>query len=110
MFDIMIQDCPIVTDGDMHYMKTLTPAVAPSYLTTSTCSSPDTSSLDTRHVSTRDFDHMYASLTKTDPSSVMAENVHLREMLVSQLDLIQQQSETILSKVPEASFQQFVIS
>lgn len=93
-----IKDCPIVTDGDMHYMKTLTPAVAPSYLTTSTCSSPDTSSLDTRHVSTRDFDHMYASLTKTDPSSVMAENVHLREMLVSQLDLIQQQSETILSK------------
>jgi len=94
-----IKDCPIVTDGDMHYMKTLTPAVAPSYLTTSNfCSSPDTSSLDTRHVSTRDFDHMYASLTKTDPGSVMAENVHLREMLVSQLDLIQQQSETILSK------------
>ena len=28
----------------------------------------------------------------------MAENVHLKEMLVSQLDLIQLQSKTILSK------------
>ena len=35
---------------------------------------------------------------KTRVTAIMEENVHLREMLVSQLDLIQQQSETILSK------------
>ena len=52
----------------------------------------DTASLETAcPPDTRDFDHMYASLSKVDPNVLMAENVHLREMLVSQLDLIQQQ-------------------
>ena len=102
--DFQIKDIPIVTaEGvtgpDMVYMKTIAPSVNPSYLA-STCSSPDTStSLDTAGPpTTTDFDHMYASLSKANTNVLMAENVHLREMLVSQLDLIQQQSETILSK------------
>jgi len=41
---------------------------------------------------------MYASLSRVDPAVITQQNVHLREMLVSHLDLIQQQSETILSK------------
>ena len=92
--DFQIKDIPIVREGeDMLYMKTVTPSVniVPSYLT-STCSSPDTSSLETTCPPTaREFDHMYASLSKADTNVLMAENVHLREMLVSQLDLIQQQ-------------------
>jgi hypothetical protein len=40
---------------------------------------------------TRDFDHMYASLSRMDPTDLMSETVHLKEMLVTQLDLIQQQ-------------------
>jgi len=100
--DFQIKDIPIVTglesDEDMPYMKPISPECVPSYLT-STCSSPDTASLETAcPPDTRDFDHMYASLSKVDPNVLMAENVHLREMLVSQLDLIQQQAETILSK------------
>ena len=102
--DFQIKDIPIVTaEGvtgpDMVYMKTIAPSVNPSYLA-STCSSPDTStSPDTAGPpTTTDFDHMYASLSKANTNVLMAENVHLREMLVSQLDLIQQQSETILSK------------
>jgi hypothetical protein len=38
-----------------------------------------------------DFDHMHASLSHVDTTALMAENVHLKEMLVTQLDLIQQQ-------------------
>merc|ERR1719300_1241144 len=79
-------------------MKSISPECVPSFLT-STCSSPDTASLETAcPPDSRDFDHMYASLSKVDPNLLMEENVHLREMLVSQLDLIQQQAETILSK------------
>ena len=92
--DFPIKDMPIVREGeDMLYMKAVTPSVniVPSYLT-STCSSPDTSSLEaTCPPTAREFDHMYASLSKADTNVLMAENVHLREMLVSQLDLIQQQ-------------------
>ena len=100
--DFQIQDIPIVTglesDEDMPYMKSISPECVPSFLT-STCSSPDTASLETAcPPDSRDFDHMYASLSKVDPNLLMEENVHLREMLVSQLDLIQQQAETILSK------------
>ena len=66
----------------------------------STCSSPDTStSLDTASPpTTNDLNHMYTSLFKASSNVLMAENVHLKEMLVSQLDLIQLQSKTILSK------------
>ena len=94
--DFQIKDIPIVTGlesdtEDMPYMKPISPECEPSYLA-STCSSPDTASLETAcPPDTRDFDHMYASLSKVDPNVLMAENVHLREMLVSQLDLIQQQ-------------------
>ena len=93
--DFQIKDIPIVTglesDEDMPYMKPISPECVPSYLP-SPCSPPDTASLETAcPPDTRDFDHMYASLSKVDPNVLMAENVHLREMLVSQLDLIQQQ-------------------
>ena len=105
--DFQIKDIPIVTglesDEDMPYMKPISPECVPSYLT-STCSSPDTASLETAcPPDTRDFDHMYASLSKVDPNVLMAENVHLREMLVSQLDLIQQQvcSLSVLSRLVE---------
>jgi len=110
--DFQIKDIPIVTELDgegdsssMLYMKPISPSVPPSqefYATsylTSACSSPDTSSMETACPPTsRDFDHMYASLSRVNTSALMAENVHLKEMLVTQLDLIQQQSETILSK------------
>ena len=95
--DFQIKDIPIVTcgvesDEDMPYMKPISPECVPTSYLTSTCSSPDTASLETAcPPDTRDFDHMYASLSKVDPNVLMAENVHLREMLVSQLDLIQQQ-------------------
>jgi len=110
--DFQIKDIPIVTaldggdggDTSMLYMKPISPSVPPSqdYYTTyltSACSSPDTSSMEAAcPPTTRDFDHMYASLSRVDSSALMAENVHLKEMLVTQLDLIQQQSETILSR------------
>merc|ERR1719402_53540 len=62
----------------------------------SNCSSPENSSVEAACPSTtKDFDHMYA---RVDGASVLAENCQLKEMLVSQLDLIQQQSETIMSR------------
>ena len=121
--DFQIKDIPIVTaldgvdsgDTSMLYMKPISPSVPPSqdYYTTyltSACSSPDTSSMEAAcPPTTRDFDHMYArldqiiiisretiyccSLSRVDSSALMAENVHLKEMLVTQLDLIQQQVE-----------------
>jgi len=110
--DFQIKDIPIVTALDvdesdapsMQYMKPISPSVPPTqeYYTnylTSACSSPDTSSMEAAcPPTTRDFDHMYASLSRVDTTALMAENVHLKEMLVTQLDLIQQQSETILSR------------
>jgi len=64
----------------------------------SNCSSPENSSVDACPSTAKDFDHMYASLNRVDGASVLAENCQLKEMLVSQLDLIQQQSETIMSR------------
>jgi len=110
--DFQIKDIPIVTALDtgesetnnMLYIKPISPSVPPTqefYTTylTSACSSPDTSSMETAcPPTTRDFDHMYASLSHVDTRALMAENVHLKEMLVTQLDLLQQQSDTILAK------------
>ena len=99
-----IEDIPIVTDSDagagikdMIQVKPVTSAAdsVPSFLT-STCSSPESGS--NPGCDTREFDHMYSAASQSEPGELMAEVVHLREMLVSQLDLIQQQSETILSK------------
>ena len=82
--DLDIRDIPVVTqEGEG----------MPCGYIASACSSPDTGcppSSVTR-------DQMRAA-DKTRVTAIMEENVHLREMLVSQLDLIQQQSETILSK------------
>jgi hypothetical protein len=41
---------------------------------------------------TRTFDHMSASLPSVNITTLLDENVHLKETLVDQLDLIQQQS------------------
>jgi hypothetical protein len=82
---------------NMLYMKPISPSIPPSqdyytFYLTSACSSPDTSSMKAAcPPTTRDFEHMYASLSCVDTTALMAENVHLKEMLVTQLDLIQQQ-------------------
>jgi len=60
----------------------------------SSCTTPDNSSVE-NNCSSKDIVHM---LTSLDPDQLREENLHLRELLISQLDLIQQQSETILSK------------
>ena len=111
--------------GDSHttnmlYMKHISPSIPPpqdyytSYLT-SACSFPNTSSMEAASCpTTRDFDHMYVryelssfkvkktstifcSLSRVDTSALMAEKVHLKEMLVTHLDLIQQQVRHTLS-------------
>ena len=40
-----------------------------------------------------DFDHMHDSLSRVDTTALMAENDHLKEMLITQLDLIRQQAQ-----------------
>ena len=82
--DIQIRDIPVVTqEGEG----------MPCGYIASACSSPDTGCSPS--AVTRD---QMRGADKTRVAAIMEENVHLREMLVSQLDLIQQQSETILSK------------
>jgi len=82
--DLEIRDIPVVTEQEE--------GMPCGYLA-STCSSPDTGCSP----STVTRDQMRGA-DKARVAAIMEENVHLREMLVSQLDLIQQQSETILSK------------
>ena len=84
--DIQIKDIPVLRqEGE---------GVMPCGYIAAACSSPDTGcspSAVTR-------DQMRGGDKTRVTAAIMEENVHLREMLVSQLDLIQQQSETILSK------------
>ena len=82
--DLEIRDIPVVTEQEE--------GMPCGYLA-STCSSPDTGCSPS--AVTRD---QMRGADKARVAAIMEENVHLREMLVSQLDLIQQQSETILSK------------
>ena len=57
------------------------------------CSYPDTSSMEaTCPPTTKNFDHMYASMPCVNTTNLLDEDVHLKEMLVAQLDLIQQQA------------------
>jgi len=82
--DIQIKDIPVLRqEGE---------GMPCGYIATA-CSSPDTGCSPS--AVTRD---QMRGGDKTRVTAIMEENVHLREMLVSQLDLIQQQSETILSK------------
>jgi hypothetical protein len=80
------------------YMEPSFPPVPPSqdhhasYLT-SARSSPDTSSMKADFNLDFDFDHMHDSLSRVDTTALMTENDHLQEMLVTQLDLIQQQAK-----------------
>ena len=41
---------------------------------------------------TRNFDHVYANMPRVNTTTLLGEDVHLKEMLVAQLDLIQQQA------------------
>lgn len=94
--DVQIADIPVVTaidsTADM-YGKPVSPAY--QYLT-STCSSPDTAHSMEASCAPADRDHLYASHSPT--TAVIAENKHLKGMLMAHLDIIQQQSETIMSK------------
>lgn len=82
--DIQIKDIPVLRqEGEG----------MPCGYIAAACSSPDTGCSPS--AVTRD---QMRGGDKTRVAAIMEENVHLREMLVSQLDLIQQQSETILSK------------
>lgn len=85
--DVQIRDIPVVTQEGVGLAG---PDMPCGYLA-SACSSPDTGCSQPSREPMR-------GLAKTRVTAIMEENVHLREMLVSQLDLIQQQSETILSK------------
>lgn len=94
--EVQIADIPVVTaidsTADM-YGKPVSPAY--QYLT-STCSSPDTAHSLEAPCAPADRDHLYASHSPT--TAVIAENKHLKGMLMAHLDIIQQQSETIMSK------------
>ena len=65
----------------------------------SSCSSPETATSLEANPScpATDRDHMY-SQSHSPTSAIIAENKHLKGMLMAHLDIIQQQSETILSK------------
>ena len=56
----------------------------------SACSSNDTSSMKADFDLDFDFDHIHDSLSRVDTTALMAENDHRKEMLVTQLDLIQE--------------------
>jgi hypothetical protein len=57
------------------------------------CFDLDISSLDiTSPTSTKNIDHVYTSLPQVTTTTLLNENIHLKEMLVAQLDLIQEQT------------------
>ena len=119
--DVQIADIPIVTaittDSQDIYVKPISPmqvhctgkALHKHLLIVllqgqwqyhhSSCSSPETAtSLEANQsCPATDRDHMY-SQSHSPTSAIIAENKHLKGMLMAHLDIIQQQSETILSK------------
>jgi len=75
--------------------KPISPSPSESSACKTACSSPDLT-CDTRdNNSTSRLDHEWP---RVDTCSLQLENQHLKDLLVSQLDLMQQQSETILSR------------
>jgi len=77
-------------------------ATAAGAVTLTSCASPDNSSVENCSISAKEqplpqFEQHHI-LTSLDPLSMRAENRQLKELVVSQLDLIQQQSETILCR------------
>jgi hypothetical protein len=59
----------------------------------SDCFHPDASSMeDMCPTTTKNFDHVYANMPRVNTSTLLDEDVHLKEMLGTQLDLIQQQA------------------
>jgi len=102
--DVQIADIPIITaisahEGQDLYTKPISPGMPQIYqYINSGCSSPETAnSLEAACTST-DREHMYDSPTLCSSPAILAENQHLKGMLMAHLDIIQQQSETILSK------------
>ena len=72
---------------------------------TSVCSYPDTSSMEaTCPPTTRNFDHVYANMPRVHTTTLLDEDVHLKEMLVAQLDLIQQQAAMDKEQIREELF------
>jgi hypothetical protein len=59
----------------------------------SACSYTDTPSMEaTCPPTTRNIDHVYANMPRVDTTTLLDEDVHLKEMLVAQPDLILQQA------------------
>jgi hypothetical protein len=72
----------------------------------SVCSYPDTSSMETTCSSTRrKFDHVYANMPRGSTTTLWDEDVHLKEMLVTQLDLLQQQAAMDKKQIREELFE-----
>jgi hypothetical protein len=71
-----------------------------------TCSYPDTSSMETTcPPTTRYFDHVYANIPRGSTTTLLDEDVHLKEMLVAQLDLPQQQAAMDKKQIQEELFE-----
>jgi len=84
--DMLISVCASPVGG----METVSTEMYPSPFHKPTCSSPDNFDQPT----TRDFDHMYAR----NDNVFLTENCHLKEMLLSQLDLVQHMSDKIITR------------
>jgi len=93
--DMLISVC----DSPVGGMETVSSSSDMNQFQKSNCSSPEDSGVDpvVGQPTTKEFDHMYASLARND-NGFLVENCQLREMLVSQLDLIQQQSDSIIQR------------
>lgn len=92
--DMLISVC----DSPVGGMETVSSSSDMNQFQKSNCSSPEDSGVDpVGQPTTKEFDHMYASLARND-NGFLVENCQLREMLVSQLDLIQQQSDSIIAR------------
>jgi len=78
--------------------KPISPSPSESSACKTACSSPDLTSESVDHNSDSRLEHEWP---RVDTCSLQLENQHLKELLVSQLDLMQQQSETILSREKE---------
>jgi hypothetical protein len=71
----------------------------------SVCSYPDPSSMEaTCPPTTRNFDYVYANMPHVITTTLMDEDVHLKEMLIAQLDLIQQQATMDKKQIREELF------
>lgn len=107
--DMLISVCASPVGG----METVSTEMYQSPCHKSNCSSPENSNVDSSQQEQpgsgqplpwfqkkKEFDHMYASLGRND-NVYLIENLHMKEMLVCHLDLIQHQSGQIISRDKE---------